>query len=239
MIEVVNLNKRFGRTVALDKVSFRIERGEKVALLGPNGAGKTTLLRILACFMAPSSGVVRIESLDTARRSLAVRERIGYLPEQSPLYSEMRVGEYLRFRGRLKGVTWRDRQKRIRELAERCGLRGLEGALLGRLSKGEARRVLLADCLLGAPDVLLLDEPTLGVDSVQGDGIRELLMGLSKDQTMLMSTHILDEAKRLCGRVIVLNQGQFVVIGTAAELLGSRTSLSEVFQAALAGRAPA
>ena len=239
MIEVVKLRKCFGRAVALDGVSFRVERGERVALLGPNGAGKTTLLRILACYLPPSSGRVQVAGVDPASDSMAIRRITGYLPETTPLYPEMRVGEFLRLRARIKGVGWRDRPKRVREALQRCGLRELEGALLGRLSKGEARRVLVADCLLGAPEVLLLDEPTLGIDAVQSEAIRTLIGALDPQPTMLMATHDLAEARALCTRVLILVHGRLAAGGPARELLDGRRSLAEVFGAVTrAGGAP-
>jgi ABC-2 type transport system ATP-binding protein len=230
MIEAANLGKRFGRTVALRDVSFRIERGAKVALLGPNGAGKTTLMRLLAGYLAPTQGRVTIAGFPADRDSMAIRERIGYLPENNALYPEMRVSEYLRFRSSLKGLGGRDRPQRIRELIGQCGLKGLEGALLSRLSKGEARRVLLADCLVAAPELLLLDEPTLGVDALRGAEIRELLRGLAPEQTVLLATHSLEEAQALCNRAMVLIKGRLALADTAANVWGGKASLAEVFR---------
>lgn len=207
MIVAHQLNQHFGRVVALDGVSFRIERGEVVALMGPSGAGKTTLLRILSTYMAPSSGTVTIGARDTVRESLEVRRMIGYLPEREPVYPELRVSEYLAFRARLRGIHGRARRKRIREWVSRLGLAGLESALMGRLAKGEARRVLLADCLVGEPEVLLLDEPTIGLDPWNAEAIRQVLAALAGERTVVMSTHDAEEAGRLCGRLLLLNRG--------------------------------
>jgi ABC-2 type transport system ATP-binding protein len=237
MIEVSHVSQRFGGVTALDDVSLRVERGEVVGLIGPSGAGKTTLLRLLACYMAPSQGAIGIDGHDTLRDSLAVRRRIGYLPEKDPIYGDMRVMEYLNFRARLKGLTGRARVKRLRELIGRCGLAGLERALMGKLSKGEVRRVLLADCLAGAPPVVLMDEPTLGLDPVNAERVRTVLARLAGEHTVVFSSHDMRESETLCGRVVLMNRGRIAASGAPATLMAERgaTTLADVVAGVVKG----
>jgi ABC-2 type transport system ATP-binding protein len=239
MIVAHQVNQHFGRVVALDAVSFRIERGEVVALMGPSGAGKTTLLRILATYMAPSSGTVTLDARDTVRDSLEVRRRLGYLPEREPVYPEMRVSEYLTFRARLRGIHGRARRKRIREWLSRLGLMGLESALMGRLAKGETRRVLLADCLIGEPELLLLDEPTLGLDPWNAETIRKVLATLAGERTIVMSTHDPEEAGALCGKLLLLQRGGLAAFDSPAAVARARQagSLAAVLTGLGRGRA--
>ena len=218
MIQVDHLRQQFGRTTALYDLSFKIGRGETVGLVGPSGAGKTTLLRVLATYMAPTSGTVSIAGHDSVTDSLAIRQMVGYLPEKDPIFPEMRVMEYLTFRAKLRRLTGRTRTKRLRELIGRCGLAGLERAVMGNLSKGEVRRVLLADCLVGEPEVVLLDEPTLGLDPVNGDRIRDSFSHMKEGRTVF-STHDMAEAESLCSRVMVLNRGVMAAFGPPAELM--------------------
>jgi ABC-2 type transport system ATP-binding protein len=222
MIEVSHVSQRFGGVTALDDVSLRIERGETIGLIGPSGAGKTTLFRLLACYMAPTEGTITIDGHATLNDSLAVRRSLGYLPEKDPIYGEMRVMEYLNFRARLKGLAGRARTKRLRELIGRCGLAGLERALMGRLSKGEVRRVLLADCLAGSPPLVLMDEPTLGLDPVNAERVRSVLARLAGEHTVIFSSHDMREAEVLCGRVVVMNRGRIAAAGAPAALVAGQ-----------------
>ena len=236
MIVVHQLRQQFGRVTALSDLSFHIEKGEMIGLVGPSGAGKTTLLRVLATYMAPTSGSVMIGGHDVVAESLSVRRMVGYLPEKDPVYPEMRVMEYLAFRAKLRGLSGRTRTKRLRELIGRCGLAGLERALMGNLSKGEVRRVLLADCLVGEPEVLLLDEPTLGLDPVNGDRIRASFTLVKGERTGVFSTHDMVEAESLCTRVMILNRGTIAAFASPAELMQSRgvSTLGEVIKAVVA-----
>jgi len=219
MIKVENLTKRFGLTRAVDNVSFHVGRGEIVGFLGPNGAGKTTTMRILACFIAPTAGTVMIDGLDALRDSLEVRRRIGYLPENVPLYSEMRVREYLEFRGRLKGLGGRRLRARVDEVISRCSLGEVRRSVIGVLSKGYRQRVGLADALVHDPEVLLLDEPTIGLDPNQIRHIRDLIRSLAANHTILLSTHILPEAEMICGRVLIMHRGRVLASDTADNLV--------------------
>jgi len=222
MIEAIHLRQQFGRVTALNDLCFHIERGEMIGLVGPSGAGKTTLLRVLSTYMAPTSGAVTIGGVDVVADSLRIRRMTGYLPEKDPIYPEMRVMEYLGFRARLRGLSGRTRSKRLRELIGRCGLAGLERAMMGNLSKGEVRRVLLADCLAGEPEVILLDEPTLGLDPVNGDRIRASFSPLKGERTVVFSTHDMVEAEQLSTRIMVLNNGSIAAFAPASELIRSR-----------------
>ena len=218
MIEARDISKRFGRLAALDGVSFHFGVGEIVALVGPSGAGKSTLLRLAACYFAPTSGTLAVGGCDTTADSLGARRALGYLPEDDPVYPEMRVGEYLFFRARLKGLSGRTRNKRLHELMLRCGLAGLERVSMGRLSKGETRRVLLADALVADPRVVLLDEPTIGQDPEAAERVRALIGRLSGDRTVLFSTHDMAEAERLAAKVLVLVHGRVAACDTVAAL---------------------
>lgn len=218
MIELSHVTQRFGRVAALADVSARLERGQVVALIGASGAGKTTLLRLMAACLLPTEGAIRVDGVDTRSDSRAVRRKVGYLPERDAVYPEMRVLEYLSFRARLKGLSGRARHKKLRELMARCGLQGLEGALLGNLSKGETRRVLLADSLSGTPPVLLLDEPTLGLDPANADRIRSLIAGAGAEGVVVFSTHDWSEAQSLASRVAVLHRGRLAAFDPPAAL---------------------
>ena len=233
MIQVNHLRQQFGRVTALYDLSFKIERGEMIGLVGPSGAGKTTLLRVLATYMAPTSGTVIIGGNNTVSDSLPIRRMLGYLPEKDPIFLEMRVMEYLTFRAKLRGLTGRTRSKRLRELVGRCGLAGLERALMGNLSKGEVRRVLLADCLVGEPEVILLDEPTLGLDPVNGDRIRSSFSNMKGERTVVFSTHDMAEAESLCNRVMILNRGAMAAFAPPTELIHryGAANLGEVIKA--------
>ncbi len=221
LIEVENLTRRFPRCEALGGVSFQIRRGEVAGVLGPNGSGKTTTLRILAAYLAPTSGRVRVAGFDTTTHSLEVRRRIGYLPENVPLYPEMRVEEYLAFRGRLKGLRGARLSARLRDVIEQCGLGDSSRRLIGALSRGFRQRTGLADCLLHEPAVLLLDEPLAGLDPAQVRIVRELLRGLGGNRAVLFSTHVLAEAEHLCHRALILNAGRLAAADSPERLVQS------------------
>ena len=217
-IDVQNLTKRYETVTALSQISLEVQPGEIMGFLGPNGAGKTTTLRILTGMIAPTSGSVRIEGLDVTERSLEVRRRIGYLPEQVALYPELQVQEYLIYRARIKGVPRRERGARLTAVLEQCALTDVPRRLIGRLSKGYCQRVALADCLLAQPKILILDEPTIGLDPHQIRQTRELITALGRTTTILLSSHILPEVEMLCQRVTIINKGRIVAVGTTDEL---------------------
>jgi ABC-2 type transport system ATP-binding protein len=208
MIEVSNLTKRYPGRPALLNASFSVAKGEIAGLLGPNGAGKSTTMRILSCFMSATSGTARVAGMDVFRDSDEVRRRIGYMPENNPLYPEMRVSEYLRFRARLKGLGWRRCRQRVDAVIEQCGLADVRRRVIGQLSKGYRQRVGLADALVHEPELLILDEPTIGLDPAQIRAIRKLIKSLAPAHTVLISTHILPEAEMLCNRIVILYGGQ-------------------------------
>lgn len=218
MIKVLNLTKKFPGTVAVDDVSFNVERGEIVGFLGPNGAGKTTTMRILSGYLPATAGTVEVAGRDVFRESLEVRKRIGYLPENVPLYAEMRVDEYLRFRAKLKGVPVRQCRRRAEEVKELCGLKGEGRRIIGQLSKGYRQRVGLADALVHDPDLLILDEPTIGLDPNQIRQVRGLVRDLARRHTILLSTHILSEVEMICRRVLIIDRGKIVASDTPENL---------------------
>jgi len=229
MISVRNLTKRYHDVVAVDNISFDVPRGAVMGFLGPNGAGKTTTLRILAGYIPATEGTAEIDGLDVARDSMDVRSRIGYLPENVPLYGEMRVEEYLVFRGRLKGLSRKAAQRRVEEVLGLCGLADMRRRIVGQLSKGYRQRVGLADALLSQPPVLILDEPTAGLDPAQRKQVRELIRGLGEEQTILLSSHILGEVESISDRVMIIKGGELLAQGTLAELnqqLGQKRRLS-------------
>ncbi len=209
-VEVRELTKRYGEHLAVDRISFTVNRGEIVALLGPNGAGKTTTMRMLTCFMPATSGDAFVAGYDIWTHSLEVRRRLGYMPESVPLYLEMRVREYLDFRARLKGVHARERSRRIEEIAGRCWVDDVLGRIIGQLSKGYRQRVGLAECLIHDPEILILDEPTIGLDPAQIRETRKLIMEIGRDRTVILSTHILPEAEMVSNRVLIIHQGRLV-----------------------------
>ncbi len=218
MIKVEGLTKRYARTVAVDNISFQVEKGEIVGFLGPNGAGKTTTMRVLTCFLPPTSGAVRVAGFDVLENPLEVKRRIGYLPESPPLYPEMEVVEYLTFVGRLKGISSRDVGKRVQEVSERCAIADVTKKLIGKLSKGYRQRVGLAQAILHNPDVLILDEPTSGLDPKQIIETRELISSLAGDHTIILSTHILSEIEHSCDKVMIISQGRLVATDTVSNL---------------------
>lgn len=218
MIRVTNLTKRYGRVLAVDGISFEVERGGVVGFLGPNGAGKTTTLRILTCYHPATSGSASIGGCDVFKESLAARRKIGYLPESTPLYPEMRVREYLIFRGKLRGLSHPERQDAVRRVVEHCWLGDFIDRPIGQLSKGMKQRVGLADAIMHEPDVLILDEPTLGLDPAQIRETRNLIKGLGEKHTILLSSHILHEVEQTCYRTIIIASGRIVASGSPQEL---------------------
>jgi ABC-2 type transport system ATP-binding protein len=213
MIEVQSLTKHYGPVTAIRDVSFDVAPGQIVGFLGPNGAGKSTTMRILSCFMPASSGTARVAGYDVFRESMEVRRRIGYLPENVPLYPELRVGAYLDFVAEVKGVPRADRRRRVSEVLERCRISDVENRLIGKLSKGYRQRVGLAQAIVNDPHVLILDEPTIGLDPRQITEIRSLIKSLAGEHTVILSTHILPEVSMLCNSVIIINRGVIVAQG--------------------------
>jgi ABC-2 type transport system ATP-binding protein len=218
LIEVEHLTKHFGNHAAVSDVSFRAERGEILGFLGPNGAGKTTTMRVLTCFLPPTSGEARIAGFNVQRESIEVRRRIGYLPENVPLYADLRVSTFLDFVGRLKGMSKGDRRARIARVMDECGITQVENRTIGKLSKGFRQRVGLAQALLNDPEVLILDEPTVGLDPRQIVEIRELIRNLAGERTIILSTHILPEVSLLCQRVLIINKGHLISADTPDNL---------------------
>ncbi|HVK18398.1 MAG TPA: ABC transporter ATP-binding protein [Fimbriiglobus sp.] len=231
MIVVEHLTKYYGEYPAVRDVSFEVPRGRVVGFLGPNGAGKSTTMRILAGFLTATGGRARIAGHDVFADPIAVRRNIGYMPESCPLYPELRVNEYLKFRAGLKGLGWSARRKRIDYVIERCWLTDVRRQLVGTLSKGYRQRVGLADALLADPPVLILDEPTAGLDPTQIRETRKLIRELGTQHTMLLSTHILSEVEMTCDSVVVIYQGRVVEDGTLADVRQKHKnqSLEEIF----------
>ncbi|HEY3241961.1 MAG TPA: ABC transporter ATP-binding protein [Phycisphaerae bacterium] len=218
MIRVKNLTKRYGTLVAVDNVSFHVEEGEIVGFLGPNGAGKSTTIRVLTCYHPATSGTASIAGFDVFTQSMEVRRKIGYLPESAPLYPEMRAREYLDFRGKLHGLARPDRESAIKRVADRCWLGDFIDRPIGQLSKGMRQRVGLADALIHDPPVLILDEPTIGLDPTQIRETRKLINDLAQRHTILLSSHILHEIEQTCNRTIIIAGGKIVASGSPAEL---------------------
>jgi ABC-2 type transport system ATP-binding protein len=218
MIKVEGLTKRYARTVAVDNISFEVEKGQIVGFLGPNGAGKTTTMRVLTCFLPPTEGTANVAGYDVMEHPLEVKKRIGYLPETPPVYPEMEVADYLDFAGRLKRIPASDIKRRVDDVVGRCSLGDVRNKLIGKLSKGYRQRVGLAQAIIHNPDVLILDEPTSGLDPKQIIEIRELLRSLAGEHTIILSTHILSEVEHSCERVIIINGGKLVAIDSVANL---------------------
>ena len=221
MIEISNLSKSYGRHKAVDQISFEVTRGEIVGFLGPNGAGKSTTLKMLTGFLPPTSGAARIAGKDIFRESLEVRKKIGYMPENVPLYIDMRVKEYLRFRGGLHGLSRGHLRKRMAEVMETCGLTQVRRKMIKTLSKGYRQRVGLADALIHEPDLLILDEPTNGLDPNQIQAIRRLIKNLGEKHTILISTHILSEVEMTCNKVVIIDEGKIKAADTPENLVNS------------------
>lgn len=213
-INVSRLSKRYGQVMAVDDISFQVQTGELVGFLGPNGAGKSTTMRILTTFLPASSGYAWVAGYDVMYQSMEVRERVGYLPESVPLYPEMRVAEYLGYRARLKGVPRAGRTARLDGLMAKCRVKEVRNRLLGTLSKGYRQRVGLADAMLADPPVLILDEPTTGLDPIQIGQTLETIKELAGRHTVLLSTHILPEVEKVCERVVIINRGRIRFDGT-------------------------
>jgi ABC-2 type transport system ATP-binding protein len=218
MIEVESLTKRYGRATAVDGVSFRVEKGEILGFLGPNGAGKTTTMRILTCYLPPTEGTARVAGHDVFAQPMEVKKRVGYLPESPPLYPDMSVRDYLDFCARIKGVPRKDQRTRVADAIERCRVGDVRDKLIAKLSKGYRQRVGLAQAILHNPDVLILDEPTAGLDPKQIIETRELIRSLAGTHTVVLSTHILPEVSMTCGRVVIINQGRVVAEDTPENL---------------------
>src|SRR5204862_3544565 len=213
MIEVEKLTKNYGPFTAIRDVSFSVAAGQIVGFLGPNGAGKSTTMRILSCFMPASSGSARVAGYDVFRDSLEVRKRIGYLPENVPLYGDMRVGPYLDFVAEVKGIARRERKSQVADVMDKCLIADMQNRLIGKLSKGYRQRVGLAQAIVNDPEVLILDEPTIGLDPKQITEIRSLIKSLAGQHTVILSTHILPEVSMVCGAVIIINNGAIVAQG--------------------------
>jgi len=218
MIKVVNLTKRYSGFTALDNINFEVEKGEIVGFLGPNGAGKSSTMRILSTFMPPTSGKVSIAGFDVFEQSMEARAHLGYMPENVPLYGEMRVSEYLNYRAGLKGLGGRRLRERVGDVKELCSLVEVENKIISTLSKGYRQRVGLADALVHDPALLILDEPTIGLDPNQIRQVRELIQNLGKRHTILLSSHILPEVEATCTRVIIINKGKIEASDTPQNL---------------------
>jgi ABC-2 type transport system ATP-binding protein len=218
LIEVDRLTKRYGDFLAVEDVSFNVEKGQVLGFLGPNGSGKTTTMRILTCFMPASGGTAKVCGHDIWEESMEVRRNIGYMPENVPLYPNMRVSEYLDYRARLKGLDRSARRSQVPKLEEQCGVSGFHGVIIGKLSKGQRQRVGLTATLLGDPKVLILDEPTVGLDPNQIREIRTLVKGLGGERTVILSTHILPEVEMVCDQVVVIHQGRVALTGSLEEV---------------------
>ena len=214
MIEVEHVSKVYSGRKVVDDVSFKVEKGEILGFLGPNGAGKTTTMRILTCYMPSTEGTARIAGYDVFEESIEVRKRIGYLPENPPLYPEMSVDSYLNFVARIKGARSNQRKSQVDEVIGKCNLGDVRKRVIGKLSKGYKQRVGLAQALLNNPEVLVLDEPTLGLDPKQIHEVRSLIKSLASTHTVILSTHILPEVSMTCNRVVIINKGKVVAMDT-------------------------
>jgi len=218
MINVNGLTKRYARNVAVDNISFDVDKGQIVGFLGPNGAGKTTTMRVLTCFLPPTSGTASVAGFDVLDKPLEVKRHIGYLPEAPPVYPEMEVAEYLAFVGSLKGLKGADLGKRVDEVIGRCAIADVRKKLIGKLSKGYRQRVGLAQAIIHNPDVLILDEPTAGLDPNQIIETRKLIRGLAGEHTIILSTHILSEVEQTCDHAIIINKGRLVAKDSVSNL---------------------
>jgi ABC-2 type transport system ATP-binding protein len=218
VIEVDNLTKRYGRTTAVDRVSFMVKKGEILGFLGPNGAGKTTTMRILTCYLPPTEGTARVAGYDVFAEPMEVKRRVGYIPETPPLYTDMTVDTFLDFCAKIKGVPPPQRRARVESAVEKCRVGDVRKTLIGRLSKGYRQRVGLAQAVLHDPEVLILDEPTAGLDPKQIIETRDLIKGLGGEHTIILSTHILPEVSMTCGRVVIINKGKVVAEDTPENL---------------------
>ena len=218
MIDIKNLTKKFNNETVLDGIEFSVKKGEILGFLGPNGAGKTTTMKIITSFLAPTKGTVEVDGFDTQKDSLATRSKIGYLPEMVPLYEDMLVFEYLRFIAEIRGIEKDEIDEKIRESSKVCGLAKVLTRPIEELSKGYRQRVGLAQAIIHDPDILILDEPTTGLDPNQIVEIRDLIKKIGQEKTIIFSTHILSEASAICDRIIIINKGKIVAKGTPREL---------------------
>jgi ABC-2 type transport system ATP-binding protein len=218
MITVQGLSKRYARTIAVDNISFEVEKGQIVGFLGPNGAGKTTTMRVLTCFLPPTAGTATVAGFDVLEQPMEVKRRIGYLPETPPLYPDMEVHEYLHFVAKLKGIPRAETARRVGEAIDRCAVGDVRKKLISKLSKGYRQRVGLAQAIIHNPDVLILDEPTSGLDPKQIHETRSLIQSLSGDHTIILSTHILPEVEQVCQKVIIISKGKVVATDTVHNL---------------------
>jgi ABC-2 type transport system ATP-binding protein len=229
MIEVRDLRKSFGLNVAVDGISFDVQKGEILGFLGPNGAGKTTTMRILTCYMPANSGTATLAGYDTFKDSIEVRKRVGYLPESAPLYLDMGVIDYLQFIATIRNIPKDKRNTRIKEMIEVCGLHREVHKSIGQLSKGYRQRVGLAQTLIHDPEILILDEPTTGLDPIQIIEIRDLIKEIGKEKTVILCSHILPEVQATCSRIIIINKGKLVGSGTSKELSESAKGQETVY----------
>lgn len=228
MIQVENLTKRYSGFTAVRDVTFQVAKGEIVGFLGPNGAGKTTTMRMITGYLPPTSGRASIAGYDIFTHSIEARRHLGYLPESTPLYRDMRVAEYLRYRASLKGVPGSKLGERVGDVLELCNLLEKQNAIIGTLSKGQRQRVGIADALVHDPALLILDEPTIGLDPNQIRQVRELIKNLATRRTVLISTHILPEVEMMCSRVVIIHKGRIRASDTAENLLGNHRSVGSV-----------
>jgi ABC-2 type transport system ATP-binding protein len=235
MITVKDLTKRYARTIAVDQISFDVAKGQIVGFLGPNGAGKTTTMRILTCFLPPSAGTAKVAGFDVLEQPLEVKRRIGYLPETPPIYPEMETVEYLKFVAKLKGLRGADLQKRVDYVCGRCAVADVKTKLIGKLSKGYRQRVGLAQAIIHNPDVLILDEPTAGLDPKQINETRDLIKDLAGEHTIILSTHILPEVEQTCEQVIIIDKGKLVATDSVRNLQ-ARARGAESVVVEIAGR---
>src|ERR1700692_3763199 len=224
MITVNGLTKKYAHQTAVDRISFEVPRGQIVGFLGPNGAGKTTTMRMLTCFLTPTGGTATVAGFDILEQPLEVKKRIGYLPETPPVYPEMRVAEYLTFVGQLKGLAGAELRSRVDYSCERCAIADVRNKIIGKLSKGYRQRVGLAQAIIHNPDVLILDEPTAGLDPKQINETRDLIKSLAGDHTIILSTHILPEVSQTCEQVIIINKGKVVATDSVSNLQGRARS---------------
>jgi len=236
LIRVSELSKNYGITRAVDNLSFTVQRGEVLGFLGPNGAGKTTTMKMLTCYLPPSSGTASIFGFDILKDSMDVRNRIGYLPEKNPLYNDMDVRSFLEFTARLKGVERESLNVSVNRVTERCGLGEVRNRLIGNLSKGFQQRVGIAQAIVNDPELLILDEPTIGLDPRQIIDIRILIKELGRDRTVILSSHILPEVSQVCDRIIIINNGRLVA-ADSPENLRNRLKKSSMTKVRVAGAA--
>ena len=229
MIEARGLTKRYGEITAVDNISFKVEKGEILGFLGPNGAGKTTTMRMLTCYMPPTSGTAKVAGFDILENSYEVRRNIGYMPEHPPLYPDMKVSEYLKFVALIRGLSKKEVDARLEEVAEKTGVRPVIDRLIKHLSKGFRQRVGLAQALIHDPPVLILDEPTIGLDPIQIAEIRNLIKSMRGEKTVILSTHILPEVTMVCNKVLIIHKGKVIALDTPENLsqtLGAKPIVS-------------